>query len=101
MVAPDIATEALRESPPLFTLDPPPLIALKRRLIVNRMSTALLVFACPAITGGAAGPTNPEASVFEVLLACDGSRSTASEASANVRIGSSAADRIEVPVDLP
>ena len=99
MVAPDIATEALRESPPLFTLDPPPLIALKRRLIVNRMSTVLLVFACPAITGGAAGPTNPVASDFEVLSAGGGSRSTAPEASANVRIGSSTADHIEAPVD--
>ncbi len=96
-----IATEALRDCPPLFTLDPPPLVALKFRLIVNRMSTALLVLSYPAIAGGAAGPPNPVASVFEVLLACDGSRSTASEACANVRIGSSAADRIELPVDLP
>ena len=94
-----VATEALRDSPVLFTLDPPPLIALKRRLIANRMSTALLVLSYPSIAGGAAGPTNPVASVFEVLSACGGSRSTAPEASANVRIGSSAADRIEAPVD--
>ena len=94
-----IATEALRDSPPLFTLDPPPLIALKRRLIANRMSTALLALSCPAIAGGAAGPTNPVASFFEVLSAGGGSRSTAPEASANVRIGSSTADRIGAPVD--
>ena len=94
-----IATEALRDSPPLFTLDPPPLIALKFRLIANRMSTALLVLVCSSIAGGAAGSANPVVSVFEVLSAGGGFRSTAPEASANVRIGSSTADRIEVPID--
>jgi hypothetical protein len=75
-----IATEALRDSPPLLTLDPPPLIALKRQLIVSRVSTVLLSLSYPAIAGGTAGPTNPVASVFEVLSACGGSRQTAPEA---------------------
>ena len=83
----------------MFALDPPPLIALKPRLIVCRVSTALLSLSYPSIAGGAAGPTNPVASVIEVFSAGGGSRSTAPEASANVRIGSSAADRIEAPVD--
>jgi hypothetical protein len=94
-----ISTEALHHCPPLFILDPPTRIALKRRLIANRMSTALLVLSSPAIAGCAAGPSNPVASVFEVLSASDGSRSTVPEASANVRIGSSAADCIEASVD--
>ena len=75
-----IATEALRDCPPLFTLDPPPLIALKRRLIVNRMSTALLVLSYPSIAGGAAGSANPVVTPVEVLSACGGSRSIATEA---------------------
>ena len=59
----------------------------------------LLVLSCPAIAGGAAGPPNLVASVFEVLSEGGGSRSTAPEASAAVHIGSSTADRIEAPVD--
>jgi hypothetical protein len=54
-----IATEALRDSPPQFALDPPPLIALRRQLIVSRVSTALLSLSYPSIAGGAAGPANP------------------------------------------
>ncbi len=86
-----IATEALRDCPPLFELEP--------RLFICRLTTALLSLSYPSIAGGAAGPPNPVASVFEVLSAGGGFRSTAPEASANVRIGSSTADRIEVPID--
>jgi hypothetical protein len=68
-----IATEALRDCPPLFTLDPPTLIALKRRLIADRMSTALLVLSSPSIAGGAAGPSNLVATPVDVFSACDGS----------------------------
>ena len=75
-----IATEALRNRPPLLTLDPPPLIALKRRLIVCRVSTALLSLSNPSIAGGAAGPANPVVIFVEVLSACGGSRSIATEA---------------------
>ncbi len=75
-----IATEALRDSPPLLTLDPPPLIALKRQLIVSRVSTALLSLLYPSIAGGAAGPTNPVVIFFKVLSACGGSRPIAAEA---------------------
>ena len=57
-----------------------PLIALKRRLIVNRMSTALLALSCPAIAGGDAGPACPVVIVFEILSACGGSRLTTPEA---------------------
>ncbi len=60
-----IATETLRDCPPLF--------ALESRLFIGRVSTALLALSCPAIAGGAAGPPNPVASVFEVLSAGGGS----------------------------
>ncbi len=60
-----IATEALRDCPPLFALEP--------RLFIYRVSTALLALSYPAIAGGAAGPTNPVASVIEVLSAGGGS----------------------------
>ena len=89
----------LRRRPPLFTLDPPPLIALKPRLIVCRVSTALLSLSYPSIAGGAAGLSNPVVTPVEVLSACGGSRSIAPEASANGRIGFVTADRIEAPVD--
>ena len=64
----------------MFALDPPPLIALKPRLIVCRVSTALLVLSYPSIAGGAAVPSNPLATPVEVLSAGDGSRSIATEA---------------------
>ena len=60
-----IAKEALRDCPPLFALEP--------RLFICRVSTALLVLSCPAIAGGAAGLSNPVASVFKVLSAGGGS----------------------------
>ena len=70
----------LRRRPPLFTLDPPPLIALKPRLIVCRVSTALLSLSYPSIAGGAAGLSNPVVTPVEVLSACGGSRPIAKEA---------------------
>ena len=69
------------------------------RLFVCRVSTALLALSCPATAGGAAGPPNPVAIVFEVFSAGGDSRSSAPEASANICIGSSAPDRIKAPVD--
>ena len=83
----------------MFALDPPPLIALKPRLKIRRVSTALLSLSYPSIAGGAAVLSNPVVTPVEVLSASGGSRPTAPEASANVRIGSSTADRIEAPVD--
>ena len=43
----------------MFALDPPPLIALKPRLIACRVSTACLSLSYPSIAGGAAGLANP------------------------------------------
>ena len=44
-----------RRRPLIFALNPPPLITLKPRLIVCRVSTALLSLSNPSIAGGAAG----------------------------------------------
>ena len=63
----------LQRRPLIFALNPPPLITLKPRLIVCRVSTALLSLSYPSIAGGAAGPPNPVASIFEVLSAGGGS----------------------------
>ena len=60
----------------------------------DRLSTRAIVSLDPSTAGGAAGPPNPVVTPIEVLSAGGGSRSTAPEA---VRIGSSAADRIEAP----
>ncbi len=68
----------------MLTLDPPPLIALKPRLIARRVPTALLSLSYPSIAGGAAGLSNPVVSPVEVLSACGGSRSTAPEARVTV-----------------
>jgi hypothetical protein len=64
----------------MFALDPPPLIALKPRLIACRVSTALLVLSYPSIAGGAAGPVNPVVTPVEGLSACGGSRPISTEA---------------------
>ena len=82
----------------MFALDPPPLIALEPRLIVCRVSTALLSLSYASIAGGAAGLANPmvPGPLSMWWLQTDCNRSS-TRLSAAVNIGSSAAYRIEAP----